>query len=160
MAKSLTFTHILQTDFAKQPDKPTRLAETGRISALSSRPPSTFPKMWVKVRAKSQGLLHSPTSGTDPLGLMWDTSCPMNALTLVAMQDVFSSIVVTIQFSSTVRARVPSHTEVFLDNASTPTTGLRCAMRSHFHDGATSLFRFVATHRDEGSPACIQDTFL
>src|SRR5437588_3600987 len=91
---------------------------------------------------------------------MWDTSCPVQTLTLVAMQDVFSSIVVTVQFSSTVRARVPSHTQVFLDDASTTTTGLRCAMRSHFHNGATSLFRFVATHGDEGSPACIQDTLI
>ncbi len=72
-----------------------------------------------------------------------------------AMQDVFGSIVITVQFGSTVGARVPSHTEVFRHNASTPTTGLRGAMRSHFHDGATSLFRFVATHRDEGSPAGI-----
>src|SRR5438034_2065983 len=91
---------------------------------------------------------------------MWDTSCPVQTLLLVAMQDVFSSIVVTVQFSSTVWARMPSHTQVFLDDASTPTTGLRCAMRSHFHDGATSLFRFVATHRDEGSPACIQNRFV
>jgi hypothetical protein len=69
------------------------------------------------------------------------------------MQDIFRRIVVTVQLGPTVRARMPAHTEVFRDDAPTATTGLTCAMRRHFHDRATSLFRFVARHRDEGSPA-------
>src|SRR5438105_13020992 len=55
-AEALILTHILQTDFAKGSDKPTRIAETGRISVLSSRPPSTFPKMWVRIRLERPGL--------------------------------------------------------------------------------------------------------
>src|SRR2546425_5726163 len=66
-----------------------------------------------------QGLLRSPTCGTYPQGLTWDTSCPVLFLILIAMQDILRGVVITVQFSPTVRARVPSHTEAFLDNAST-----------------------------------------
>src|SRR5436309_2193277 len=97
--------------------------------------------------AESQGLLQSPTCGTYPQGLLWDTSCPNLALFLVAMQDILRGIVVTVQFRPTVRAGMPSHTEVFLDDTATSATGLRGAIGSDFHDGATSLFRFVARHR-------------
>ncbi len=76
------------------------------------------------------------------------------------MQDIFRRIVVSIQFSSTVRARMPAHTEVFLDDATAPTACLTCLMGSDFDDRATSLFRFIACYRDEGSPACIQNTLI
>jgi len=76
------------------------------------------------------------------------------------MQDILGGVVVSIQFSSAMGARMPSHTEVFLDNAPTPATGLRCAVGSHFHHATASLFRFAATYRDEGSPSCIQDTLV
>ncbi len=33
-------------------------------------------------------------------------------------------------------------------------------MRSDFDDHATSLFRFIAGDRDEGCPACIQNTLI
>jgi hypothetical protein len=76
------------------------------------------------------------------------------------MQDIQGGVVITVQLRATVGARVPSHTEVFLDDALTAGTRLTGAMRSHLHDRATSLFRFVASHRDEGSPACIQNRFV
>ena len=76
------------------------------------------------------------------------------------MQDILGGVVVAVQFSSTVRAGVPSHTEVFFDDAPTSATGLTGSVGCYLHDGATSLFRFVACHRDEGSPACIEDTLI
>ncbi len=110
--------------------------------------------------AESQGLLHSPTSGTYPPGLVWDTSCPILVLFLVAMQDILRGVIVAVQFGPTVRAGVPSDTEVFLDDAPTTTARLTCIIGSDFHDRATSLFRFIARHRDEGSPSCIQNTLV
>jgi hypothetical protein len=52
----LTFPHILQIDFVKELAKTTYSVEAGRASALSSRFPWTFPKMWGKVRLKRRGL--------------------------------------------------------------------------------------------------------
>src|SRR5712692_3530152 len=110
--------------------------------------------------AESQGLLHSPTSGTYPQWLVWGTSCPILFLLLVAMQEIERSVVITVQLRPTVRAGMPTHTEVLLDDASTAATGLAGLVGSHFHDRATSLFRFVARHHDKGSPACIQNTLI
>src|SRR6266571_1754455 len=76
------------------------------------------------------------------------------------MQDILRGVLVAVQFGPTVWAGVPTHTEVFLDDAPTTTTRLTCIMGSDFHDRATSLFRFIARHRDEGSPSCIQNTLV
>ncbi len=61
---------------------------------------------------------------------------------------------------NTVRARMPAYTEVFRDDATAPTACLTGLMGSDFDDRATSLFRFIAGDRDEGSPACIQNTLI
>jgi len=110
--------------------------------------------------AESQGLLHSPTGGTYPQWLVWDTSCPVLLLLLVAMQDILRSVVITVQFGPTVRAGMPSHTEVFLNDAPTAGTLLAGTVGSHFHDAAASLFRFAVAEGDKGSPACIQNTLI
>src|SRR3989442_4792298 len=107
-----------------------------------------------------QGLLRSPTCGTYPQGLTWDTSCPVLFLILIAMQDILRGVVITVQFSPTVRARVPSNSEALLDNASTATTRLRRVLGSYLHDYRASLFRFAATECDERSPSCIQDALI
>src|SRR6266571_9263611 len=109
---------------------------------------------------QARGLLHSPPDGTYPQRLVWDTSCPVLFLILVAMQDILGGVVITVQLSSTVRARVPSHTEVLLNDGPTPATGLAGIVRSHFHHAAASLFRFAVAEGDKGSPACIQDTLI
>jgi hypothetical protein len=54
---SLTFTHILQIDSVKELGKTMYIVEVGRASALSSRFPWTFPKMWVKVSPFKAGSL-------------------------------------------------------------------------------------------------------
>ncbi len=51
--------------------------------------------------AFSQGLLHSPTDGTYPPGLVWDTSCPIySSLLLVAMQDILRGVLVNVTWNT------------------------------------------------------------
>ena len=80
MAKSLILTHI----FGKSLDKGISKAEIISISTMAIVLPGSFTKsickMWVKDRAKSQGLLRSPTCGTYPQGLTWGTSCPVRSV--------------------------------------------------------------------------------
>jgi hypothetical protein len=56
MRERLILTHILQTDFAREPGKTTRIAEASKISALSIRLSRSFPKMWVRIRPEGRGL--------------------------------------------------------------------------------------------------------
>src|SRR5438132_7239086 len=53
---ALSFTHILQTDFMKEPGKTIAIVEIDIISALVIPLSSDFPKMWVKVRLERRGL--------------------------------------------------------------------------------------------------------
>src|SRR6266446_1364100 len=160
MPGRLSFTHILQIDFVKEPSKTIAIVEIDIISALAIPLSSDFPKMWVRIKPGRQGLLRSPRGGTYPPWLAWGTSCPVRFLVLVAMQDIQSGVVIAIQGRTTVRTRMPTHAEVFLDNIATPGTCLARIMGSDFHHRATSLFRFVARDGDEGSPACIQNTLI
>jgi hypothetical protein len=52
----LSFTHILQTDFVKEPGKTIAIVEIDITSALVIPLSSDFPKMWVKVSLKRTGL--------------------------------------------------------------------------------------------------------
>src|SRR6266566_4276776 len=54
----LILTHILQTDFAREPSKTTRIAEASKISALSIRLSRSLPKMWVRIRPLRMGSRH------------------------------------------------------------------------------------------------------
>jgi hypothetical protein len=51
----LSFTHILQTDFVKEPGKTIAIVEIDITSALVIPLSSDFPKMWVKVRPLGMG---------------------------------------------------------------------------------------------------------
>ncbi|SRR6266567_8115969 len=53
---SLSFTHILQTDFVKEPGKTNAIVEIDITSALAVPLSSDFPKMWVKVRSFKRGM--------------------------------------------------------------------------------------------------------
>ncbi len=53
---SLILTHILQTDFAREPGKTTRIAEASKISALSIRLSRSLPRMWVRIRSFKPGM--------------------------------------------------------------------------------------------------------
>lgn len=55
--ESLSFTHILQTDFVKEPGKTIAIVEIDITSALAIPLSSDFPKMWVRIRLESRGLL-------------------------------------------------------------------------------------------------------
>ncbi len=152
MARSLSFTHILQIDFVKEPGKTIAIVEIDIISALAIPLSSDFPKMWVKDRARSQGLLRSPRGGTYPHWLAWDTSCPSWFLLRVSCQNVDGRILVPIQDQPTVRTRMHPHVQILLDDATTPATRLAGILGGDAHHLATSLFRFVATQCDELSP--------
>jgi hypothetical protein len=65
VTRELTFTHILQIDFVKELAKTTYIVEAGRASALSSRFPCPFPKMWVKVRHGRGGCTQKSPSRTE-----------------------------------------------------------------------------------------------
>jgi hypothetical protein len=54
---SLSFTHILQTDFVKEPGKTIAIVEIDITSALVIPLSSDFPKMWVKVRLSKPGFM-------------------------------------------------------------------------------------------------------
>src|SRR6185437_4802107 len=62
-AKALILTHILQTNFAKEPNKPSDIVENDRASALSIRLSSMFPKVWVKDRLLAMGMKAAPPTG-------------------------------------------------------------------------------------------------
>src|SRR5436305_13879268 len=51
----LSFTHILQTDFVKEPGKTIAIVEIDITSALAIPLSSDFPKMWVKVSLRKSG---------------------------------------------------------------------------------------------------------
>ena len=54
--KRLSFTHILQIDFVKEPGKTIAIVEIDIISALAIPLSSDFPKMWVRISLKRAGL--------------------------------------------------------------------------------------------------------
>ena len=55
LALALSFTHILQIDFVKEPGKTIAIVEIDIISALAIPLSSDFPKMWVRIRALAMG---------------------------------------------------------------------------------------------------------
>jgi hypothetical protein len=55
-SKELSFTHILQTDFMKEPGKTIAIVEIDITSALVIPLSSDFPKMWVKDSSLETGL--------------------------------------------------------------------------------------------------------
>ncbi len=87
----LSFTHILQLSFMKQRERPSATVDwftnTSMVIGFSGLPK----KMWVRIRAKSQGLLQSSHKGS-----LWDTSCPVLFLDVVSVEDVSSCIVIPI----------------------------------------------------------------
>ena len=60
MPEGLSFTHILQTDFVKEPGKTIAIVEIDITSALAIPLSSDFPKMWVKDRSLGWGVVTSP----------------------------------------------------------------------------------------------------
>ncbi len=53
---------------------------------------------------KAEGLLQSSHKGS-----LWDTSCPVLFLHVVALQDVSGCVLIPVQLTPTVRAGVPSY---------------------------------------------------
>src|SRR6266852_9016231 len=88
-AKELSFTHILQMDFVKRPEKRGTVVECFTVSTVSLRSASSPPKMWVRIRinhrafalglpvknelttppAQARGVLSG--ASTFPLSLFW-----------------------------------------------------------------------------------------
>ena len=56
MPGRLSFTHILQIDFVKEPSKTIAIVEIDIISALAIPLSSDFPKMWVRIRPSGMGM--------------------------------------------------------------------------------------------------------
>src|SRR5712692_5426719 len=100
-----------------------------------------------------QGLLQGPDERS-----LWDTSCPL--VFLIVSQDVAGRIVVSVEFSSTMGARVPAHREVFGHHPATSTAFLTGVLWGNAHDLAASLFRFATTERHELAPPGIQNAFV
>ena len=102
---------------------------------------------------RTQGLLRSPSGGTYPPWLTWDTSGPGLSLLPSTCQDGDGRIDVSIQDQPAMGADMHPAVQVLLDNATTTTTELTRLMGIDFDDGPASFCRFASTHRHEHAPS-------
>ncbi len=78
----------------------------------------------------------------------------------VSRQDIAGGVLVPVQLTTALRARMPSDGEVFGDQGAAAATGLRGVAWGDFDDGAASFFRFACRHPREVSPRGIQNTLV